>query len=83
MTNRVTREPFGEIDDHPVEKITLTNDLGMSLATQAAVVLANSQAYWEAYQLTQTLQEAMRSRPTARRSSWVPNDAPPTRPSIG
>jgi aldose 1-epimerase len=32
MTNRVTREPFGEIDDQSVEKITLTNALGMSIA---------------------------------------------------
>jgi len=47
------------------------DDLGMALATQAAVVLANSQAYWDAYGLTQTLQEAMRSRATVEQAKGI------------
>jgi GAF domain-containing protein len=47
------------------------DDLGMALATQAAVVLANSQAYWDAYGLTQTLQEAMRSRATVEQATGI------------
>ncbi|HYI61093.1 MAG TPA: GAF and ANTAR domain-containing protein [Acidimicrobiales bacterium] len=37
-------------------------DLGLALAGQAATLLANSQIYWDAHQLTESLQEAMRSR---------------------
>lgn len=36
--------------------------LGLKLANQIAVLLANSQVYWDAYRLTENLQEAMRSR---------------------
>ena len=32
MTNRVTREPFGELDGHTVERITLNNAIGMSVS---------------------------------------------------
>ena len=32
MTNRVSSEPFGEIDGQTVERITLTNAVGMSVA---------------------------------------------------
>jgi transcriptional regulator with GAF, ATPase, and Fis domain len=36
--------------------------LGMDLAATAAVVLANASAYWEAFDLSQHLDEAMKSR---------------------
>lgn len=32
MTNQVTRDPFGEIDGQAVERITLTNALGLSVS---------------------------------------------------
>ncbi len=36
--------------------------VGSQFATQAAIVLANSQAYWDAHQLSQDLATAMKSR---------------------
>jgi hypothetical protein len=50
--------------------------IGTELAATAAVVLANATAYWEAFELSEQLSEAMRSRAVieqakgrARRSS--------------
>ena len=37
-------------------------DTGAVFASQAAIVLANSQAYWDAYSLSERLGEAMKSR---------------------
>jgi GAF domain-containing protein len=36
--------------------------IGMELATAAAIVLANASAYWTAYELSQNLNQAMKSR---------------------
>jgi GAF domain-containing protein len=45
--------------------------LAMALASQAAVVLGNSQVYWDAYELTQHLREAMRSRATIEQAKGI------------
>jgi GAF domain-containing protein len=52
---------FADVDD----------GLGVKLATQAAVLLTNSQVYWDAYRLTETLQEAMRSRATIEQAKGM------------
>jgi len=52
--NLYAREPhaFGPAD----------RDTGAVFASQAAIVLANAQAYWDAYSLSERLGEAMKSR---------------------
>jgi GAF domain-containing protein len=45
--------------------------LSLALAAQAAIVLANAQAYWDAYQLSQDLNEAMRSRATIEQAKGI------------
>jgi len=47
------------------------DDMGIVLASQAAVLLASSQVYWDAYQLTQNLREAMRSRATIEQAKGI------------
>jgi GAF domain-containing protein len=47
------------------------DDLGLALATQAAVVLANSQVYWDAYQMTQSFQDFVRSRATIEQAKGI------------
>ena len=58
--------------------------IGMELASTAAVVLANASAYWTAYELSQNLSEAMKSRAVieqakgmlmARSETLTPDDA--------
>ncbi len=46
-------------------------DLGVKLAAQAAVLLTNSQVYWDAYRLTENMQEAMRSRATIEQAKGL------------
>jgi len=53
--------PFSDDDVH----------VGMQFATHAAIVLANSQAYWEAHQLSLDLTEAMKSRATIEQAKGV------------
>ncbi len=45
--------------------------LGSRFASQAAIVLANAQAYWDAHQLTQDLTEAMKSRATIEQAKGI------------
>jgi GAF domain-containing protein len=44
---------------------------GATFALQAAVVLANAQAYWEARALSENLTEAMRSRATIEQAKGI------------
>ena len=46
-------------------------EVGSQYATQAAIVLANSQAYWDAYQLSQDLTTAMRSRAVIEQAKGI------------
>jgi len=46
-------------------------EVGQQFATQAAVVLANSQAYWDAHQLGQDLVQAMKSRATIEQAKGI------------
>ena len=46
-------------------------EVGSQYATQAAIVLTNSQAYWDAYQLSQDLTTAMRSRAVIEQAKGV------------
>jgi GAF domain-containing protein len=61
--NFYARSPAA-FDDHDVE-------VGLQFATQAAIVLANSQAYWDAQQLGQDLAEAMKSRATIEQAKGI------------
>ena len=45
--------------------------VGQSFATQAAVVLANTQAYWDAHQLSQDLSTAMQSRAVIEQAKGI------------
>jgi GAF domain-containing protein len=46
-------------------------ELGMAFAGQAAIVLANAHAYWDAYQLGQDLNEAMKSRAAIEQAKGI------------
>jgi len=46
-------------------------EVGMQFATHAAIVLANSQAYWDARQLGLDLIEAMKSRATIEQAKGI------------
>ncbi|MDQ4091213.1 MAG: GAF and ANTAR domain-containing protein [Actinomycetota bacterium] len=46
-------------------------NMGLQFATQAAIVLANSQAYWDAHQLGQDMSEAMKSRATIEQAKGI------------
>ena len=46
-------------------------ELGSQFATQAAIVLANAQAYWDAHQLSQDLATAMKSRATIEQAKGI------------
>ena len=46
-------------------------EVGLQFATQAAIVLANAQAYWDARQLGQDMAEAMKSRATIEQAKGV------------
>ena len=46
-------------------------EVGSQFATQAAIVLANAQAYWDAHQLSQDLATAMKSRATIEQAKGV------------
>ncbi len=50
--------------DHDVE-------VGSQFATQAAIVLANAQAYWDAHQLSQNMATAMKSRATIEQAKGI------------
>jgi GAF domain-containing protein len=45
--------------------------IGLQFATQAAIVLANAQAYWDAHQLGQDMAEAMKSRATIEQAKGI------------
>jgi GAF domain-containing protein len=45
--------------------------LGLELASTAAVVLSNASAYWSAYELSQNLSEAMKSRATIEQAKGM------------
>jgi len=44
---------------------------GQAFATQAAIVLANAQTYWDARALNEQLSEAMRSRATIEQAKGI------------
>ena len=46
-------------------------EIGLIFATQAAVVLANTQAYWDAHQLSQDLAAAMKSRAVIEQAKGI------------
>jgi GAF domain-containing protein len=46
-------------------------EAGQAFATQAAVVLANAQAYWDAHALSEQLTEAMQSRATIEQAKGI------------
>jgi GAF domain-containing protein len=46
-------------------------ELGAQFATQAAIVLSNAQAYWDAHQLSQDLATAMKSRATIEQAKGI------------
>ena len=45
--------------------------VGLQFAAQAAIVLANSQAYWDAHQLGQDMAEAMKSQATIEQAKGI------------
>ncbi len=45
--------------------------LGLTFAAQAGIALANTQAYWDAYELSQNLSEAMKSRATIEQAKGI------------
>ena len=61
--NFYSREPNGFSDDEV--------EVGSQFATQAAIVLANAQAYWDAHQLSQDLATAMKSRATIEQAKGI------------
>ncbi len=46
-------------------------DVGSQFASQAAIVLANAQAYWDAHQLSQDLATAMKSRAAIEQAKGI------------
>ena len=46
-------------------------EVGLRYAMQAAIVLANAQAYWDAFQLSQDLATAMRSRAVIEQAKGI------------
>ena len=46
-------------------------EVGSAFAAQAAIVLANAQAYWDAYSLSERLGEAMESRATIEQAKGM------------
>ena len=46
-------------------------EVGLTFATQAAIVLANSQAYWDAHQFGANLMQAMKSRATIEQAKGI------------
>jgi GAF domain-containing protein len=44
---------------------------GMTFARQAAVVMANAQAYWQLYDLTESLEEALKSRAVIEQAKGI------------
>ena len=61
--NFYSRSPAA-FSDHDVE-------VALQFATHAAIVLANSQAYWDAHQLSQDMAEAMKSRATIEQAKGI------------
>jgi GAF domain-containing protein len=45
--------------------------LALQFASQAAIVLANAQAYWDAHQLSQDMVQAMKSRATIEQAKGI------------
>jgi hypothetical protein len=46
-------------------------DAALQFSAQAAIVLANAQAYWDAYELSARLGEAMKSRATIEQAKGI------------
>ncbi len=61
--NLYSRQPNGFADEDV--------ELGGQFATQAAIVLVNAQAYWDAHQLSQDLATAMKSRATIEQAKGI------------
>jgi GAF domain-containing protein len=51
--------------------VDVDEDLGLEIAAQAAALLVNAQVYWDAYRLTENMQEAMRSRATIEQAKGM------------
>lgn len=45
--------------------------MALQFATQASIVLANSQAYWDAQQLSQDMAEATKARTTSEQAKGI------------
>ena len=67
-------EGVGALNVYAHEEAAFSDEaerVGSAFATQASIVLANAQAYWDAYQLSQNLSEAMKSRATIEQAKGI------------
>ena len=67
-------EGLGALNFYSRSPAAFTDDdveVGSRYATQAAIVLANSQAYWDAHPLSQDLATAMRSRAVIEQAKGI------------
>jgi GAF domain-containing protein len=71
----ITRhEAVGALNLYSRSRAAFSDDdvhVGLQFAVQAAIVLANSQAYWDARQLGQDMAEAMKSRATIEQAKGI------------
>ncbi len=66
--------PVGALNVYSRSRAGFSDDdvqVGVQFATQAAIVLANSQAYWDARQLGQDMAQAMESRATIEQAKGI------------
>ena len=67
-------EGVGALNVYSRSRAAFSDDdvhVGLQFATQAAIVLANAQAYWDAHQLGQDMAEAMKSRATIEQAKGI------------
>jgi GAF domain-containing protein len=67
-------EGVGALNFYSCAPDAFSNDdvqIGLQFASQAAIVLANTQAYWDAHQLGQDMTEAMKSRATIEQAKGI------------
>jgi GAF domain-containing protein len=70
----VEDEPVGALNLYSREEASFGDDeeqIGMAFASQAAVAMANAQAYWEAKEVADQLGEAMRSRAVIEQAKGI------------
>ena len=69
-----TDTALGALNLYAADKHAFSSDdesVGLELGRAAAIVLSNSVAYWGAYELSQQLQEAMRSRAVIEQAKGI------------